>query len=643
MAKVLINSAAIRKKDLVVVDGDLNVVEYAKITVIDIRTGTYALIYNPSNENELISNPFVSDSTGQFAFYADTGVYKIGVETQTDVEELEGSVIISVTSEERYHIRPEDFGAKGGSNDDTQAFTLAINEQRSTGLPIYLERPLYTADIVAQPGDDLTIYSNSKITTVKTLNKTSLTDLKSITISNVGFDFIDNPAGVNGIEITRALSVDIDGMRTKNGRRTNLVLFDCSNFLIQNSRFDDSGKDEYVNPASNVKIGSGLILQDCKSNGNDPALIKDCISSRCWQIGFFVVNKGVGTESHGNVIDGCLVFGAKDNGIRTQTQGLPFDPFRCRDHVVKNCYVSGSAIDNYRCNGANNTFVNNISFNATGYGLKSDGGTNNIINSNHDNGSSVAVGLRVGANTINYSVSGNTSINCDGSASAIYAVIAESGITAKGLNFSNNTVMEPANVNCSPYGFVGVPGTTSVRYEGLMVSGNYSSASSKQAIDISQANRPCIMANAFRDNCKVSQVPVMNNRLVFNSFNANNFFEGRDDGTTPFAVQYESGANSNRFTGNYIANFNYNPAVNDLASANLFIGNYSDFNASLKNYTVANTSTLSSRLGRSIDVETVKNRATGQESALDVLGVLVQWMADNQDTQLGTLTNYKNI
>lgn len=639
---MLINSAAIRKKDLVVVDGDLNVVEDAKITVIDMRTGSYALIYNPNNEDELISNPFVSDSTGQFAFYVDTGVYKIGVVTQTDTEELEGSVIISATSNERYYIRPEDFGAKGGANDDTQAFTLAINEQRDTGLPIYLERPLYTSDINTVPNDKLVMYSNVKFTTIKTLNTTNFDDLDLIQISNLTFDFENNPTGTNGINISKTSDIRINNAIFKNARRTNVAINDCSNFIIESCEFNDAGLDEYVTPGG-VTIGCGLILESCKNDGQNPTVVKDCVSLRPWQIGFFVYNSDNTTESYGNVINGCMVFGARDNGIRTQTQGTPFDPFRCRDHIVKGCYVAGSHIDNYRVNGGGNTFVDNISYTATGYGFKSDGGSNNIINNNHDNGSLVAAGLRIGADTINYSISGNTSLNCKGLGGAFYGVVVEDNLNIKGINCSNNTVMSMENPDCSPFSFVVTPGNLNSRFKQLSVSNNYSSSSEKQALDIAQADSPFVSCNAFFDNCNTVNAPVVTLSDTSSSFGSGNLLQGKLDGTTSFAIEFKNGSNNNKWASNYMMNFNYDPAFNDFDTNNQINQTFTDFNDLTSLYTVANTSSLGSRLTKNIDVDVIANRATGQESALDVLGIFVTYIADKQDGALGQYTRYSNV
>lgn len=642
MAKVLINSAAIRKKDLVVSDGDLNVVEGSKISVIDYRTGAYALIYDPSDKDLLLENPFTSDDSGQFSFWVESGVYKILALTQGETETLEGEVVIDVRSEARYHIKPEDFGALGGLNDDTLAFNLAIAEQRSTGLPIYLEKPLYTTDITTQAGDKLCIYSSSKITTIRTLNTVILEDLDSIVICNVNFDFINLSQGLNGIDIVRAEKVEIDGVKTSNAPRTNLVLYECSNFLIRDSQFNDAGRDRAVTPGG-VNIGCGLILVDCKNDGQNPTLIKDCIALRPWQIGFFVYNLNNTTESYGNVIDGCLVFGARDNGIRTQTQGTPFDPFRCRDHVVKGCYVAGSHIDNYRVNGGDNTFVGNISYRATGYGFKSDGGSNNIINNNHDNNSLVAAGLRIGADTINYSISGNTSLNCRGLGGAFYGVVVEDSLNIRGINCSNNTVMSMENPVCSPFGFVVAAGNPNSRFKQLSVSNNYSSSSEKQALDIAQADSPFVSCNAFFDNCNTVNAPVITLSDTSNSFGVGNLLQGKPDGTTSFAIEFKNGSNDNKWSSNYMMNFNYDPAFNDFDLNNQINQTFTDFNNSTSLYTVANTSSLGSRLTRNIDVNVIANRATGQESALDVLGIFVTYIADKQDGALGQYTRYSNV
>lgn len=97
MAKILVNSAAIRKKDLVVVDGDLNVVEGGRVTVINVITGAAANIFDPLDENLPLSNPFTADGTGQFAFFVDAGRYKISVLTQGEAVDLDGEVTIDLT------------------------------------------------------------------------------------------------------------------------------------------------------------------------------------------------------------------------------------------------------------------------------------------------------------------------------------------------------------------------------------------------------------------------------------------------------------------------------------------------------------------------------------------------------------------
>lgn len=96
MSKVLINSAAIRKKDLVVNDGDLNVVEGSSIAVFDLVTGQPAIIYSPDDESVLLENPFTADDSGQFSFHVENGIYQINATTVNEIEELTGSAVVDV-------------------------------------------------------------------------------------------------------------------------------------------------------------------------------------------------------------------------------------------------------------------------------------------------------------------------------------------------------------------------------------------------------------------------------------------------------------------------------------------------------------------------------------------------------------------
>lgn len=548
----------------------------------------------------------------------------------------------SSESPEEDYIKPERYGAKGGSNDDTIAFGLALQEQRKTGKPILLTKPVYTADINPQQLDYLVIFSNVNFTTVKTLNYLAWTNLNLVHIQNVTFDFSNAPTGSNGIGIIDAKEVYLKDSIFKNAKRTNVALNNCSNFIIDGCQFNGAGQDKYTTPGG-VTIGCGLILESCKNDGLHPTVVKDCIALRPYQIGFFVYNSNNTTESYGNVIDGCMVFGAKDNGIRTQTQGTPFDPLRCRDHIITNCYVSGSAIDNYRVNGGNNTYVHNTSYAATGYGFKSDGGSNNIINNNHDNGSSVAVGLRIGADTINYSMSGNTSLNCKGSGAAIYGVAVDDNLTVSGINCSNNTVMSIDNANCSPYAFVVSSGNPLTRFKQLSVSNNYSSASEKQSLDVGQADSPFVSCNAFFASCNAVNNPVLTFSGTSDGFGVGNFLQGKSDGTTSFAVEFKSGSNNNKFASNYMMNFSYDPAVNDFDTNNQVNQGFTDYNNDVSTYTVANASSLGPRLTRNINVSTVAGRATGQEAALDVLGFVVTYLSEKEDGRLGRYTHYENV
>lgn len=96
MTKLLINSAAIRKKDLVIDSGDLNVVEGSSVEVIDLATGQAALLYTPDDESVLLENPFLADDSGAFSFYVDEGIYQINATTVNEIEELTGSVTVDV-------------------------------------------------------------------------------------------------------------------------------------------------------------------------------------------------------------------------------------------------------------------------------------------------------------------------------------------------------------------------------------------------------------------------------------------------------------------------------------------------------------------------------------------------------------------
>jgi len=137
LTKILINSAAIRKKDLVISDGDLNVVEGSKITVIDVVTGNAALIYDENDEDLLLSNPFTSDDTGQFAFFVNPGVYKISAETQNETELLTGEVVIDASKS--LAVNPiELYGGGADKTGDANSAALISACAKSNGAPIYI-------------------------------------------------------------------------------------------------------------------------------------------------------------------------------------------------------------------------------------------------------------------------------------------------------------------------------------------------------------------------------------------------------------------------------------------------------------------------------------------------------------------------
>jgi hypothetical protein len=540
-------------------------------------------------------------------------------------------------TEYKGYVTLEEFGGLGGANDDTGAFDQALAASNLNDLPIKLLKNKYTFNIDVPTHSSLDMYSENSRATIFTKRRTALFDLERVALSNIRINFTLNESGRNGLDIYRPNEVDIERCRFIRAPRNNVALYECSNFIIKDSRFDDAGTEQYVNPASGVNIGGGLVLQDCVNNGQDPTYIKDCVALRPWQIGFFVVNSAVGTESAGNVIDGSYVIGARDNGIRTQTQGLPFDPFRCRNHVVKNNYVAGSSIDNYRCNGANNTFVNNISYDANSYGVKSDGGSNNIMSHNHDNGSAVGHGLRLGADTINYDMSHNTSINASGGAAAIYGVIAEDGITIKNINCSNNTVLNTAS-SASSYGFVAVPSVSS-RIKNLSFTGNYAASSDKQSADFKQVDDSIIACNAFLDSnvasgISVSEIADCDGLFItsnkFTSTRANSALNIRDLSSNIKSV-------SNDYRG-----FVYAPAVvsDGAGTGNLFTAGFSDYNSEPASYSLANASGLGSRLTRSVDYDYILNSPTGQEAAVRVLGWVTQFIADNESGLLNRYYEY---
>lgn len=544
-----------------------------------------------------------------------------------------------LSKEYKGYVTLEEFGALGGDNDDTQAYLNALGESNATDLPIKLLKNKYTFDITAVSGQKIDIYSENRRTRVFPLNNTQLTSLRSLELNNFIIDYSLIPSGTNGIDIFNASIIEMDNMQFNNAPRNNAALYNCDNFIITNCRFDDAGIERYVNPASGVNIGGGLVLQDCVNNGQDPTLVKDCIALRPWQIGFFIVNQGVGTESSGNLIDGCIVYGARDNGIRTQTQGLPFDPFRCRNHVVKNNYVAGSSIDNYRCNGANNTFVNNVSYDANSYGVKSDGGTNNIMSHNHDNGSAVGHGLRFGADTINYDISHNTSMNASGGAAAIYGVIAEDGISIKNINCSNNTVLSTSS-SASSYGFVAVPSVSS-RIKNLAFMGNYAASSDKQTADFKQVDDSIIACNAFLDSNVTTGISVSELNDCEGLFITSNKFTSTRANS---ALNLRELSSNIKAVSNDYRGFVYSPGVvsDGAGEGNLFTSSFSDYNSEPVSYSLANASGLGSRLTRDVDYDYVLNSPTGQEAAVRVLGWVTQYIADSQDGLLYKHHEYTN-
>lgn len=137
MSKVLINSAAIRKKDLVVSDGDLNVVENSLITVIDYRTGRLPILYSVLDPETPIANPFTADDSGQFAFFVEPALYKIKAVTQTDDFELQGEVLIDATSlEVRNTI--ELYGGGSEKSGAENAAALELGCELSSGKPLII-------------------------------------------------------------------------------------------------------------------------------------------------------------------------------------------------------------------------------------------------------------------------------------------------------------------------------------------------------------------------------------------------------------------------------------------------------------------------------------------------------------------------
>lgn len=128
---------------------NLIVVENTVVSVHDRVTGSLALLFQDRAGNIPLTNPFLSDNTGQFYFYLDDGQYKLTVEKDA----IKGSVFFDSLSGggggDFLNLK-EDFGAVGdGVVDDT----LAVQAWADSGGKLYAPRGLYriTEQIVFKP------------------------------------------------------------------------------------------------------------------------------------------------------------------------------------------------------------------------------------------------------------------------------------------------------------------------------------------------------------------------------------------------------------------------------------------------------------------------------------------------------------
>ena len=89
----LVGWSTIRKDDL---DNE-NVAPGAKVTIRNLSDNSIANIYRTENLLDPETNPFYSDSVGDFNFYIEAGMYKVTVETENEIQELIGERNFQVT------------------------------------------------------------------------------------------------------------------------------------------------------------------------------------------------------------------------------------------------------------------------------------------------------------------------------------------------------------------------------------------------------------------------------------------------------------------------------------------------------------------------------------------------------------------